>query len=1146
MKKFFIIICILIGVVNNFTVQASSIHTFPERSILSQGNFIKVRITESGVYKLTYEYLQSRGLDPKNVRMFGYGGAKLNENFSLPKYKDLPEIAVYDTGEAILFYAQGVTRWTFNSASNMFLHTINPYSVYGYYFITSDNIGEKKRIEKREAINPSGNINNVTEFTDFQVHERELHSIIRMGRHFFGERLRPGTSLQIPFVFPNIVTSTPVRTQMRVANISTRTLNASGQQTNNNPSTFTLSLSGTSRPLTVNGNVTANYEQGVLASSPLNLNTWTFPANSSSLNFNLSFTNNAQATARGYLDFLTVNAQRHLIMEGSVMPFHNRLNIANNSFNRYTLETNNQNIVIWDINDMLNVTKIPVTRTASNLSFIDSASEVKSYIAIDPTNLASIPSAKLLDKIPNQNIHGMEQIDYLIITHPLFLPAAERLAEAHREINNLRVGVVTTEQVYNEFSSGTRDASAYRWAAKMFYDRVSSENDRIRYLLLFGKGSFDNRGLFPDTGDKFVLTFQAENSLSLTQSYVTDDYFGFLDDNEGVRRGTADRLDIGIGRFPVRTLEAAHNVVDKTIRYMRNEDKGPWKNQLLFVGDRGDDNIHMRQASNFADRIANGMRNRDNPDVITAAPRHPHYTAHKIMQEAFQRTANNIFPEAQRHWLELLNSGLFFVNYMGHGGISGLSNMFHVADIRALNNQHLPLFTAGTCNFSHFDRELVSGAELLLTNPNGGAIGVLASARTVFSNFNQIFLQHFNDLLFALSDRERERQSVGTAIMNAKNSSFGSASLGINTLTFVYFGCPAVRLNFPTQFNVLATEINGNPIVGNDTLRALSVVTVRGIIADSNGNQIYDFNGNVHLTVQDKEQVVTTLAAQNQFRYIDRPDVVFRGNAAVRDGEFEITFMIPRNIRQNYGSGRFSFYAWNDDYEAQGSTTNFIIGGMNNEFEACDESNNSIEIYLNNRNFVSGGRVNETPVFYAELFNCNGIDISSITPGHGIVLSINNEMWFNLNNYFVGNAGDFRAGSITFQLPEMNVGKHTLTFRASDLLGNSTIRHLDFEVVQQTSQTLSVSVFPNPVSTIANIQINLQENEIEQVTVEIFDLQGRKVWSKNQRTTDTVSWDLTGQNGANIASGMYIYRVVVQTNSGEILSQSNKIFVTKQ
>jgi len=1125
MKKLYLIICIFIGIVSNFTVQASTIHTFPESSILSQGNFIKVRITESGVYKLTHDYLRSRGLDPTNVRMFGYGGAKLNEDFSRPKHKDLPEIAVYDTGEAILFFAQGVTKWTFNPASSMFLHTINPYSIYGHYFITSDNIGERKRIQTRaELATGSGIVRNVTEFTDYQVHEQELHSITRMGRHFFGERLLPGTSLQIPFVFPNMITSAPVRTQMRVVNISTRTLNASGQETSNHRSTFSLSLNGgASQITTVNGNVLARYEQGVLAS-----NIRSFSANSSNLNFNLSFANATQATARGYLDFLTVNVQRQLIMEGTVMPFHNRLNIANNSFNRYFLTTGNENIQIWDVSNQLNVQRMHTTREGQNLVFVDSASEAKSYIAIDPTNLANIPSAVLLDKVPNQNIHGMEQIDYLIITHPLFLEPAQRLAEAHREINNLRVGVVTTKQVYNEFSSGTRDASAYRWAAKMFYDRATGEHDRIRYLLLFGKGSFDNRGLFADTGDRFVLTFQAENSLSSTLSYVTDDYFGFLDNWEGVRRGTTDRIDIGIGRFPVRTLEEAHNVVDKTIRYMRNEDKGAWKNQLLFVGDRGDDNVHMRQANSLADRITRA---------------HPHYTAHKIMLEAFQRDAtNNTHPEAKRHFLELLNSGLFFVNYMGHGGPMNWSSLLNRTDVIAMNNEQLPLITAGTCNFSQFDREFVSSAELLLTNPNGGAIGVLSSARTAFSNFNETFMRNFSDSLFALSNRDRERQSIGTALMNAKNATFGNQNLGVNTLTFVYFGCPAVRLNFPNQFNVLATEINGNPIAGNDTLRALSVATVRGIIADRNGNRVYDFNGNVHLTVQDKEQIITTLAARNPFQYTDRPNVVFRGSTVVREGEFEITFMVPRNIRLNYGSGRFSFYAWNETYEAQGSTTNFIIGGMNDEF--VDEFDGpEVTIYLNDESFVSGGRVNATPIFHAHLFDINGINTSSITPGHDIMLSINNETWFNLNNYFVGN---FQKGNIAFQLPEMSIGKHTLMFRVWDLLGNSTTKHLDFEVVEQTTQVFSVSIFPNPASTVANIQINLQEGEIEQVTVEIFDLQGRRVWTKNQRTADTVSWNLTGQNGTNIASGVYIYRVVVQTNTGEVLSQSNKIFVRKQ
>ena len=1123
-KLLFIVCSVIFLTVGQF-IQAATIHSYADKSVLSQGNFFKVRITESGIYKLTYSDLINKGIDPSNVRMFGYGGAILEENFLKLKHDDLPEIAIYDAGNAILFYAQGVNKWTYDKANDMFAHQLNTYSNYGYYFVTSDDVGEKKRILQSSELNTaSATVNDVSEYTDYRVHEKELHNITRGGREFYGEKLFSDTSIEIPFDFSSLILPSIVRVKMDVANVSTRTLSSQGQETANNKSTFSLGLNGASQQTTVNGNVTSRYEVGIADSK-----IWNFNVNSLDVRFNLSFANPQQSTAVGYLNFLEVNAQCKLAMQGTVLIFHNKKNIANASYNRYLLETTNPNVVIWDINDILNVTQIPTSSVENRLAFIDSASEAKSYVAIDPTDLSCIQSATILDRVPNQNIHGMEPIDMLIITHPNFVPAANRLAQAHGEINNLRVGVVTTEQVYNEFSSGTPDATAYRWATKMFYDKANNADDRIKYLLLMGKGSYDNRELFQDTGDKYVLTFQAANSLSQTKSYVTDDYFGLLDDNEGLSIGHTDKIDVGIGRFPVRTVEDAEAIVDKTINYIKNQNKSAWKNQLCFIGDNGDNNSHMRQADGFANRMTNS---------------NPSYYVNKILLDAYQQatlSSNKGYPDAQKYFNELLTSGLLFVNYMGHGNTNSWGSILNTAEIRNLKNENLPLFSAGTCEFSRFDKEVVSAGELLLTNQSGGAIGVFSAARTVYSNYNETVMRNFSDILF------RDKSSIGHAVMEAKNAAFTSLDLGINTLSYIYFGDPAVKLNYPVPYNILATNINGTPITGSDTLKALSVVTVKGIVANMNGSKVDNFNGNLQLIVQDKEQTKRTL--QNFYEYRDRPDVIFKGKTTVRDGEFEITFMLPKNIKYNYGRGRFSFYAWDDenDYEAQGNNENFIVGGINNDFE--DERDGpELAIYLNNENFVSGGKVNETPVFLAKLFDRNGINTSSITPGHDLMLCIDNENWYELNDYYEIKQGSYKEGSIVFQLPEQTEGKHILMFRAWDLLSNSTIETLEFEVVKGLdTQVFSVSCYPNPVSTEANIQINYnQESGIKNVVLDVFDLSGRKIWSKNQKTLDTILWNLSGQSEEKVSSGMYVYTVTVQANDGTVFSKSNKIIVAKQ
>ncbi len=1115
------------------SIYSNTIHNYSEQSVLSQGRFIKLRITESGIYKIPYSELRNRGLNPENIRMFGYGGAVLAEDFTQLRPDDLPETAIYDTGNAILFYAQGINKWTYDSGIDMFTHTLNPYSGYGYYFITSDNIGEKKRIEFSETVNSgSSPIQDITEFTDYKVHEKELINIINAGREFYGEKLLPGNSIEIPFNFKNLMFSENIKANLNVIGISTKTKNSSGVVTTNNISTFSLSLNnGITQTLNVDGREINNYEAAVSASKIYN-----FTSVSEDLVFKLAFDNSNETTASGYLNYLEVNAQCSLKMESNIMLFHNKMNISANSFNRYILETDNYNIHIWDVNDILNIKRIPTSIENGKVTYIDSSSEAKTYVAINPSDLSDIPEAELLYEVPQQNIHGMGAIDMLIITHPLFLKPAENLAQAHNNIRGLKVGVVTTEQVYNEFSSGTPNVTAYRWVCKMFYDKPQNEKDKIKYLLLVGKGSYDNRGLLPEMGENFILTYQAVNSLSQTKSYVTDDYFGLLDDGEGLSIGYKDKIDIGIGRFPVSTEEEAEKIVQKTIRYMKNENKGTWKNQLCFLGDNGDDNSHMKQADSFADRVGAS---------------YPSYHINKILLDAYQKDAvSSSYPDAKRYFQDLINSGLFFINYMGHGTINGWGNTLTNSEIKAFQNENLPLFTSGTCEFSRFDRGMFSAGEEILRNSLGGGIGVFSAARTVYSNYNETLMRHFCDSLFILPYRG-ENNAVGDAVMKAKNASFSSSDLGANTLSFIYFGDPSVKLNYPTQYNVSATEINGNNINGKDTLQALSVVTLKGIISDSQGVKAENFKGSVYITVLDKVQTITTLdnlSKGTPYVYTNRDNIIFKGKAGVVNGEFEITFMLPKDIKYNYGGGRFNFYAWDEQngYEAQGYCEDFIIGGMNNEF--VDETDGpDVEIYLNDKSFVSGQKVGQNPVFMADLYDMNGINTSSVTPGHDIMLCIDNESWYELNDYYEIKNGNYKEGNIIYPLPEMEEGKHILMFRAWDLLNNSTLKTLEFEIVKDMDNSFfSVNFYPNPVVTAANIKITHDNTDINLVKIEIFDLSGRKIWSYRQNSLENISWNLTNDNGNKITSGIYIYTVTIQNNEKIISTKSDKIIVIKQ
>jgi hypothetical protein len=1111
----------------------ASIHTYKSNSVLAQGKFVKIRIKESGVYRLTFEDLNAMGINPANVRIFGYGGALLNQSFLQPKIDDLPELAihmekgsdgVFNAGDYILFYAQGVNSWSYDTARGMYTHLLNHYSNYGYYFVTSD-AGEGRKISAIDNTLPAGaTVYDVNEFTDYAVHEKELTSLASSGKEFYGETFSEVLSINLNFTFPNLVKSTnTVRVRLDVAATSSEQsaflLNLHGQQTK------TLSVA----KKTDND----HYEKGRAANS-----IYTFTPENDLLNFNLTY-NKPTSTSKGYLNYLVVNARRSLIMSGASMRFQLPDYLGNNSYSKFNLSNANANTQIWDITDHTNISRINAPLSGASISFYGSNQTHKAYLAIDPTSSSSFPKPDVVGNVPNQNLHGMLQTDMVIIAHPNFLQQAQRLAQAHNDMGEITVEAVTTTQVYNEFSSGTPDATAYRWLMKMLYDRANQLGDlskRPKYLLLFGRGSFDNRKVLPASSESFVLTYQAENSLVETLSYVTDDYFTFLEDSEGTQV-PSHSMDIGIGRFPVSNVQEATDVVSKTIGYMRNENRGIWKNQICYLADDGDGALHMKQADSIASMI--GRAN-------------PAFQITKIYLDAYQQEINasgESYPVARAQFHNLLRNGLFLLDFIGHAGATGWTNeqILSTADVRNLSNKHLPLWVAATCNFLQFDLPTVSAGEHVLLNPVGGGIGIVSAARPVYASQNMNINKWINHFLFQKENGKHLR--IGDVISRAKNS-LGNE---INKLSYVYMGDPAVRLNYPTEYKVVTEKINGTHIDGKDTLRALSVATFEGYIANLDGTPVNDFNGFLNATVYDKIQSITTLNNdKNGFMtYLDRPNTLYSGLAEVVDGKFELSFMLPRDIKYNYGTGRINYYASCNDngFEAQGHLENFLIGGSNPNLE-FETDGPEITMYLNSPDFISGGKVNETPLFVAHVNDINGINQVGSGIGHDITLIIDEDpgQTYILNDYYNSALGDFTQGTIRFKLPELKSGKHTLTFRVWDLLNNSSTQTLEFEVVRGLEpQIFSVFNYPNPVKSHTKFVVEHDRPEtVLNTRVDIYDLSGRTVWSFNQSTLNEISWDVNNSFGQRLSTGVYLYRVTIQTsNSKTVRSRINKLIVVE-
>jgi hypothetical protein len=1103
-------------------------HSFASSSVLAQGKFVKVKLAETGIYKLTYEDLVSMGINPANVRVFGYGGGVLDQNFTQTKPDDLPEIpiwmekgsdGIFNSGDYILFYAQGVVRWSFDKNKSMFVHKNNSYSQYGYYFITSD-AGVGRKIESKNIEVPAdATIYQVDEFTDYQLYEKDLQNLTKSGKEFYGETFSNTLSYSFTFNFPNVIKSNTLKLSIDVATSSMEN------------SSFSLNLNGSqNKTLSVIKNSGDNYEMAKSASA-----IYTLTPDNDILTFNITY-NKSTSTSTGYLNYIEINARRKLIMQGVAMRFQNVDFLGKSAYNAYTLSNANSNVQIWDITDPQNIYRVATTSLPDNkLSFVASGNEFHQYVAIDPTSGTSFAKPEIVGVVANQNLHALQPSDLVIITHPDFLSQAESLAQTHRDKDGLSVNVATTEQVYNEFSSGTPDATSYRWFVKMLYDRAYETNntaDLPKYLLLFGRGSYDNRGIVPNSGDNLILTYQADNSLVLTSSYVTDDYFGLMDDSEGTQV-PSDLLDVAVGRFPVTTAQQASDVVNKTINYIENKEKGIWKNQICFLADDGDNALHMRQSDSIA---------------VTVAKNVPAFQINKIYLDAFVQEVNasgQSYPLARSRFHNLLRSGIFLLDYTGHAGYAGWTNenILTTADVKSLSNKNLPVWMAATCDFLQFDVKPVSAGEYVILNSVGGGIGLFSAARPVYASQNFYINKYFVENLFK---KNGNFLRVGDAVRLAKNS-IGTEN---NKLSYIYLGDPAVRLNYPDQYKVITSKINDSEVLVKDTLKALSTATVSGFIADQNGNKVSDFNGTVEIVVYDKVEKITTLNNEGDgtLTYYDRSNTLFSGKVKVVNGEFTFTFLLPKDIKYNYGSGRINYYAYDEtnNVEAQGYFENFLIGGSSTNLPN-DNIGPEIDIYLNSPEFVSGGKVNETPLFVANISDENGINTVGSGIGHDLLLTVDNDpnKTYILNDYYTAAENSYQQGTVSYKLSTLQEGKHTLTFRAFDLLNNSTSDTIEFEVVKGLAPVIfSVYNYPNPVREQTKFVIQHDRPEtLLTTTVEIFDLSGRKIWMFSQTSADEVTWNLTTSNGEKVQKGIYLYRVSIRTENSSLTSRTNKIIV---
>ena len=1096
----------------------AGIHSYAERSVLADGHWVKIRVSESGVCRMSFSELRSAGLEPSQVRVFGYGGAQKEQDFSKPNIDDLPQVPVYVGEDYILFYVQGPISWTYNGSR--FAHTRNTYSDFGYYLL-SDDAGDMLLFPEAEAV--SGSPTDVTYYSYYQVQDEDSVNLIDRtgvsggGRTFYGEQFAAGQTRTFTFSTPyangdnssvyidmaaNAATTSTVKAKLN--NTSSKSIYISSI-----PDHYTFGVAGT---ISMNG---ASEEQNQRVT--------------------IQFVN-SNASALAWLNYIEITTPSELVMTGSYMGIRSLVNRNTTNPVRFLLRNTTASTQIWDVTDLAAIQRMPTTMVDDQLAWVGTQADgVHEYIAVN-TDGTKFVQAEVVGEVKNQNLHALSNIDYIIICPEGYEDVSEDLAKAHEAKQAITYAIVTDQQVYNEFSSGTPDATAYRWLMKMLYDRAKNGiGQQPRWLLLMGHGTFDNRKLLRNSGTSLLLTYQSKNSVNEIKAYATDDYFAYLDDNEGTI-DTQGRMDIGVGRLPVESLDEARTTVDKLIQYIRNEQTGKWKNQLVYLADDGENGTHTETAEKSAELVRI-----KNPDFIV----------HKIFLDAYPQEVNasgESYPLAKNRVLNLLKNGVLFFNYSGHGGYNAITNesILNLKDIAGMTNKNQAFWLFATCNFAQCDAGKRSAAETAVLNPKGGAIGILAATRTVYASQNTNLNRSVCDTLFGHSDVFHYDMTLGEAISIGKNL-LGSDE---NKLAYVLLGDPCMRLNYPTDYHVeTLTEM--------DTLNALSVQHVEGRIIDEDLNTVSDFNGKVDITIYDKMQSIPTRDNDNAggdprvIAYNDYPNTIFSGATDVKDGLFNYTFMVPKDIRYNFDNGRIVYYAVTADSletaEAVGHFEQFIIGGTGSTV-AIDTIGPEMEIYLNSPAFRNGDKTYATPRFFANLYDENGINTAGAGIGHDLMLIIDDDpkMIYSLNEYFTAANNSYQAGQVSYLMEELANGPHSLTFRAWDLLNNSTTKSLNFIVEAGLDPSIyNVTTYPNPVqqSGVVHLIVNYdQPDELIETEIYLYNTAGQMVYSHKQDNPDAVSINLPS---LGLNTGVYIYSVKIKSASSKYSTTSGKIIVTK-
>lgn len=1133
MKKAFYILSLIFIWVAAVMAPADTYALAPDHyaanSRLAQGKWSRIKVTTAGMHLISNSELSKLGFnDPSKVRVYGMGGAPAGEGFTYETPDDLPMQPSVRTDKGIVFYAADHFSWraTTNTA-RPYEHKIHGYSNDSYYFISDVESEELYRPAMRTQCDRLAG-DRITDFIARDLHEVELEPAGVSGSQIYGEDFRSNRSQTFSFKFPDRVKDTDGAVYVRFA-----------AKTTNGTSSIRLKANGEYLPSTESDRIASTKSDGY-ASVTETSKIFSTPGES----FDLAIEYSPTGTLfKARLDYIEAFYQRKLALLDGQLHFYGYFDDGD----IFSIAGCSQSTIIWDVTNPAAVETVRYALSGDKAEFGQLGDGYREYIVFNPSSVSKAATGD--GAVANQDIHGLETPDMVIITFPLYREGAEKLARFHEETDGFRVHVLNAADIYNEFTGGKTDPTAFRRLLKMWHDRgESADGHRIRYCLLMGKPSFDHKLLTPDiknAGYTPMPIYQSYNGLSEEVSYSCDDYIAMLDDvNESSFNISTAKLSVAVGRLPVTTSQQAVQMADKIIRYATESELGIWRNKVMLIADDDDNGVHLDQTETAWKESQSSGNGKS-------------FVYDKLYLDSYKRVLTSIgatYPQATERMMRNYNDGVLLTCYVGHASETGWGHehLWEWPSITSMTNRNLTFMYGATCSFLFWDKAVACGGEELMLNPNAGVVGMIAASRKVYVDKNGQLSKTMLPAFFRY-DENGEALRFGDAYLHTRNVHNVS-----NSLRYALMGDPALKIPNPGK-KVSITSINGQSPDVNDyilpELAANSLAVIEGEIL--NGDETVDtgFNGNICLQLYDGERIITTYGQGESGRvisYNDRDKRLAMTTAKVKDGRWTASLRVPPEILGNYTRAMIAGYAWSDArVEANGINTNLYVYGFDDESEADSEGPVIEYFYVNTPNFQSGDVVNSNPVVMARMKDESGINISDSSIGHSLTLTLDDkELFTDLSSYFSLDTDSDNTGTLVYPLSGVKTGRHTLTLSVWDNANNVTKSTIDINVGAAVDPVIyGITASVNPASVDFRIDLD-RPNTSLQCAIGIYDLNGRRLWSVedtfNTDTTSSIntSWNMCDSSGTRVERGIYIYRVTVETPEGTYSSKSKKIAIS--